>query len=71
MLLMDLLSEVHVFIIESREKLHWGEGRTNEEKDKTISSEIYWPTPVLYVTANIPGNGIPVGSAILNFFVKF
>ena len=58
-------------LFESKEKLHWGEGRTNEEKDKTISSEIYWRTPVLYVVANIPGNGIPVGSAILNFFVKF
>ena len=58
-------------LFESREKLHWGGGRTNEEKDKTMSSEIYWRTPVLHVVANIPRNGIPVGSAILNFFVKF
>ena len=57
-------------LIESREKLHWGGGRTKEEKDKTMPSEKYWRTPVLYVVANIP-NGMPVRSAILNFFVKF
>ena len=72
MLLMDPLSEVHVLVIRvKREKLHWGGGQTNEEKDKTMSSEKYWPTPVFYVVANIPGNGMPVRSVILNFFVKF
>ena len=58
-------------LFDSREKLHWGGGRTNEEKHKTMSSEIYWRTAVLYVVANIPGNGIPVGNAILNFFLSF
>ena len=72
MLLMDPLSEVHVFITRVKmEKLYWGGGQTNEEKDKTMSSEKYWRTPVFYVVANIPGNGMPVRSAILNFFVKF
>ena len=58
-------------LFESREKLHWGGGRKNKEKDKTMSSEKSWRTPVLYVAANIPGNGMPVRNAILNFFVKF
>ena len=49
-------------LFESREKLHWGGGSTNKEKGKTISSEKSWRTPVLYVAANIAGNGMSVGN---------
>ena len=60
-----------ILLFESREKLHLVGGQEKKEKDKTMSSEKSWCTPVLYVAANIPSNGIHVRNRIIHFFVKF
>ena len=58
-------------LFESSEKWNWGGVQTKKEKEKTMSLEKYWRTPVVYIAANITGNRMPVGNAILNFLVKF
>ena len=48
-----------------------GQTRKKTKQCLQMSSEKFWRTPVLYVAANIRGNGVPVRNTILNFFAKF
>ena len=66
MLLMDPLSEVHDFIIRVKRKTaleRWSDKQGKRQKNVFRK--------ILNVAANIPGNGMHVRNAIVNFFVKF